>query len=105
MTAADDSTKYEAFRRTLRSRRRDDHALDLFRQAESSLADLRRVDRILLELGRCYNPLTNGPIVELATRRRILELLQGGREAEARRVLDECLSAYARIEDRPDASA
>ena len=87
--------KYESLRRGLRSRRRDDPALDLFRQAESSLTDVGRVDRILLELGRFYNPLTNGPIVDLATRRSIVERLQTGQVAEARRLLDECLARYA----------
>ncbi len=87
--------KYEGLRRGLRSRRRDDPALDLFRQAESSLADVRQVDRILLELGRCYNPLTDGPIVDLATRRSIVERLQAGQVAQAQRLLDECLARYA----------
>src|SRR2546428_337542 len=70
--------KYEGLRRGLRSRRRDDHALDLFRRAEANLADVRQVDRILLELGRFYNPLTNRPIVDLATRRSIVERLGAG---------------------------
>ena len=87
--------KYEGLRRGLRSRRRDDPGLDLFRQAESNLTDVRHVDRILLELGRFYNPLTNGPIVDLATRRSILERLHAGQVAEARRLLDECLARYA----------
>ena len=87
--------KYENLRRGLRSRRRDDHALDLFRQVESNLTDVRHVDRILLELGRYYNALTNGPIVDLATRRSIVERLQAGQVAEARRLLDECLTRYA----------
>ena len=94
--------KYEGLRRGLRSRRRDDPALDLFRQAESSLADVRQVDRILLELGRCYNPLTDGPIVDLATRRSIVERLQAGEIAEARHLLDECLARYApAVDERP----
>jgi hypothetical protein len=86
--------KYGALRRRLKSRRRDDFALDLFRQAEASLLDIPAVARILLELGRCYNPLTNGPIVDVGTRRRILELVQAGREEEARELLDERLAAY-----------
>ena len=45
--------KYKSLRRGLRSRRRDDHALDLFRRIETNLADIRAVDRMLLELGRC----------------------------------------------------
>lgn len=95
-----DSGKYQALQRGLRSRRRDDHGLDLFRQAEANLSDVRQVDRILLELGRCYNPITNGPIVSLATRRQIVELLEGGRTEEARRLLDEQLQLYARVDGR-----
>ena len=88
-------SKYQNLRKGLRSRRRDDPALDLFRQAESNLSDVRQVDRILLELSRCYNPLTNQPIVDLATRRSIVERLQAGRVDEARHLLDECLARYA----------
>jgi hypothetical protein len=95
-----DADKYDALRRTLRSRRRDDHALDLFREAEANLSDVGRVDRILFELGKFYNPLTNGPIVDLATRRRIVELLRARREGEAGTILEERLLQYARI-DRP----
>ena len=87
--------KYEGLRRGLRSRRRDDHALDLFRRAEANLADVRQVDRILLELGRFYNPLTNRPIVDLATRRSIVERLEAGRLDEARQLLDDCVARYA----------
>jgi len=87
--------KYQALRRRLRSRRRDDPALDLFRQAETSLADVDKVDRILRELGKCYNPLTNGPIVTLDTRKRIIEALRAGKTEDARRQLDERLNAYA----------
>jgi hypothetical protein len=94
----DEPDKYRALRRELRSRRRDDFALTLFRQAEATLGDIPRVDRILVELGRCYNPMTNTPIVSLATRRRIVECLQQGCEDEARQLLDDCLVAYARVE-------
>jgi len=87
--------KYKALRRGLRSRRRDDHALDLFLRIEANLSDVRSVDRMLLELGRCYNPLTDGPIVSLATRREIVESLDAGRSDEARRLLHECLTRYA----------
>ena len=87
--------KYQALRRGLRSRRRDDHALDLFRRIETNLSDLPFVDRMLLELSRCYNPLTNGPIVDLATRRAIIESLRAGQPRDAQRFLDECLTRYA----------
>ena len=97
--------KYQRLRRGLRSRRGDDHALDLFRRIETSLADIRAVDRMLLELGRCYNPLTNGPIVDLATRRAIVESLEAGRRDEARALLGACVARYAPPEPPPRASS
>ena len=96
--------KYKALRRGLRSRRRDDHALDLFRRIETNLSDVGLVDRVLLELSRCYNPLTNGPIVDLATRRGIVESLRAGRPDDAKRLLDECLLRYAPPAEAPRAS-
>jgi len=96
--------KYQALRRGLRSRRRDDPALDLFRRIETSLSDIGFVDRMLLELSRCYNPLTNGPIVDLATRRGIVESLRAGRPDDAKRLLDECLARYAPPAEAPRAS-
>src|SRR5256712_13666149 len=75
--------KYKSLRRGLRSRRRDDHALDLFRRIETNLADIRAIDRMLLELGRCSNPLTNAPIVGLATRLAIVQALEAGPRQEA----------------------
>lgn len=89
-------------RRGLKFRKRDDHAIELFREAQAHLDEPARVDRVLLELGRFYNPLLNGPIVDLATRRRIVELLQASRGEEARRLLDERLSLYAGFDDRAD---
>lgn len=96
--------KYQAFRRGLRSRRRDDPALDLFHRIETNLSDIGLVDRLLLELGRCYNPLTNGPIVGLATRREIVESLRAERPADAKRLLDECLVRYAPPAEAPGGS-
>ncbi|OGK82944.1 MAG: formate dehydrogenase-N subunit alpha, partial [Candidatus Rokubacteria bacterium GWA2_70_23] len=42
--------------RGLKFRARDDHAVELFREAQANLGDVARVDRILFELGRFYNP-------------------------------------------------
>lgn len=81
-------------RRGLRFRRRDDYAVNLFREARGHLGDVRRVDRILLELGRFYNPLTDNAIVDPPTRRRILDLIQAGEVEEAGRLLDERLFLY-----------
>lgn len=85
-------------RRGLAFRRRDDHAIELFREAEAHLADLECVKRVLIQLGRFYNPLIDGPIVDLETRRRIVESLEAGRTEDARRLLDERLALYARSE-------
>ena len=90
----------ERQRRGLRFRGRDDHAIELFREARAHLADIARVQRILLELGRFYNPLIDGPIVDLPTGRRIVELLESQRTEEAQRLLDERLALYARIEGK-----
>jgi len=87
----------ERHRRGLRFRKRDDYAIELFKEAQAHLGDVARVDRILLELGKFYNPLVDGPIVDLATRRRIIELLQAARSDDARQILDERLALYARM--------
>jgi len=84
-------------RRGLKFRLREDHAVELFKEARANLADPARVDRILLELGRFYNPFVNGPIVDLPTRRRIVEALVAGDPDEAGRLLDERLRLYAGV--------
>lgn len=85
-----------AYRRGFRQRdRQDDYALDLFREARAHLEDAERVDRILLELGRYYNPLVDGPIVDVATRGRIVTLLRQAHRDEAKRLLDERYRLYA----------
>ena len=94
-----DSSEDLVFRRG-KLRKRDDSAIDLFREALANLADTARVKRILLELGRLYNPVTNGPILDLATRRRAVELLEAGRADEARQVLDEALRRYMSVDRR-----
>lgn len=88
----------EIHRRNLKFRRRDDHAINLFREAKVRLTDIARVDRILLELGRFYDPLADGPIVDHATRIRIVEALRGGRTEEALGLLEERLALYTKFE-------
>ncbi len=80
----------------------EDYAVDLFREIDVHLDDVRRVDRLLLELGRFYDPLTNGPIVDLPSRRRVLELLTGGRPDEARAVVRELLTRYVNSPGTPE---
>jgi hypothetical protein len=88
-------------RRGLKFRKRDDHAVELFREALGKLTDLPRVSRILLELGRFYNPYTNEPIVDLDTRKRVVGLLEIGDAASAARIITERLDRYA-SGDPPD---
>ena len=98
---ADEPSREEAeerHRRGLKFRKREDHAIELFREAQAHLTDIARVNRILLELGRFYNPTIDAPIVDLATRRRIVELLVSRQTDEALRLLEERLALYARIE-------
>jgi hypothetical protein len=97
-----------AYRRGFRAKdRRDDYALDLFTEAEANWHDHARVDRILLELGRFYNPLVNGPVVDLASRQRIMELLWASRPEEAAALLRDCRRRYEPIDasSRPEGAA
>ena len=81
---------------------RDDYALDLFREAAASLDDPARVNELLRELGKLYNPVLNAPIVDLLTRQAIVSLLREGARTEARRVLDERRRLYAPPEGPDD---
>jgi hypothetical protein len=92
------------FRRGLKFRKRDDHAVELFREALDKLADVPRVRRILLELGRFYNPYTNEAIVDLATRKRIVGLIETGDAVTARQLLIERLDGYAATDRAADPS-
>jgi hypothetical protein len=84
--------------------KRDDYALDLFGEAAAYLDDPQRVNRILRELGKLYNPVTNAPIVGLDVRRQVMTLLEGGDRAAAHAALDECRRLYAPVDD-PDGGA
>ena len=101
-TKPEDPEEQASHRRGLRFRRRDDHAVNLFREAKANLGDVRRVDRILLELGRFYDPLAGGAIVDLPTRIRIVEALRAGRAEEALRLLDERLALYTQFDAGPE---
>ena len=74
--------------------KRDDWAVDVFREVFANLDDPARVDRLLFDLGRYYNPLTDAPIVDLATRRRVAEHLAAGAVTDARALLTACLESY-----------
>jgi len=69
--------------RGFRERKREDHALALIDELRSSLDDLPRVRRILLELGRFYDPVLGGPIMDIAHQRQIVAAIEGARSGEA----------------------
>lgn len=102
---ADDTPQARAYRRGFRDKgdKREDYAVDLFRAALDALDDLPRVDGILIELGRLYNPLVDGPIVDLRTRGAVLEALAAGHAGVARRLLEERLDLYYPPDLRPPA--
>jgi hypothetical protein len=95
------SPEARAYRRGFKQKnRRDDYALDMFEEARAKLgSDLDRVDHLLRELSRLYNPLADGPIVDLATRGRIMALLQAGRVTEAGELLEARYRLYAPFDD------
>jgi hypothetical protein len=84
--------------RGFRSRKREDHARLLIEELRSSLEDLARVKRILLELGRFYDPVMGGAIVEIEHGKRIVAFLEAGRRAEAEALIQERYELY--IKDR-----
>lgn len=84
--------------RGFKARKREDHALALIRELMSGLDDLPRVRQVLRELGRYYDPILGGAIVEVSHQRRIVEALEAGRAEEARAVVQERYDLY--IKDR-----
>jgi hypothetical protein len=97
--AGGESAGDRAYRRRFTTKGVDkatDYAVDLFQEAEQNLADVARVNRILLELGRFYNPLTDDAIVPLAMRQQIIGLLESGNRDEAATLLRGLLGAYTR---------
>jgi len=68
----------------------------LFEQARAQFPAPRAVNRTLLELSRFYDPVSGGVILEHATRRRIVELLEKGQTEEASRALEERFEEYSR---------
>jgi len=82
-------------------RKREEDEVQMMRQALANLADVPHVKRILLELGRFYNPVTNAAVVDPDTRRRIVTLLEAGDTAGGRVLLESHLASYLKMDDRP----
>jgi hypothetical protein len=81
-------------------RKREDDEVRMMREALANLADVTRVKRILLELGRFYNPVTNAPVVGPSTRRHVVAMLETGDPDGARDALEAQLAEYLAIDDR-----
>jgi len=77
-----------------RRRKREDHALTLIHEMEESLDDIPRVKRLLLELGRYYDPVLGGGIVDPPLQKAIVTALESGRVAEARALIKARYDAY-----------
>ena len=81
-----------------KARKREDHALVLIRDLLASLGDPSRARRLLLELGRYYDPVLGGAIVEVRHQREIMEALEAGRVGEAEALVHARYALY--IKDR-----
>jgi hypothetical protein len=84
--------------RGFRERKREDHALVLIDELRGSLGDLPRVRRLLLELGRFYDPVLGGAIMAIEHQRAIVSALEAGRVEEARELIARRYDLY--VKDR-----
>jgi hypothetical protein len=84
--------------RGFRDRKREDHALVLIEELEASLGDLPRARRLLLELGRFYDPVLGGAIMAVEHQRAIMSALEAGRIDQARELIARRYQLY--VKDR-----
>jgi hypothetical protein len=84
--------------RGFKARKREDHALQLIERLKESLGDISEARRILRELGRYYDPVLGGAIMEVAHQRVIVEALESGRQAEAMALIQQRYELY--VKDR-----
>ena len=84
--------------RGFKARKREDHALQLIEELRQSLGNLPRVRRILLELGRFYDPVLGGGIMDLESQKRVVAALEQGRTADAEALIQARYDLY--IKDR-----
>lgn len=68
--------------------------VQLLEQAKGKLGDVGEVNRLLRELGKFYDPLTGGAMVDGAARRRLVELLERGQRDEVLAAIDQYLETY-----------
>ena len=84
--------------RGFKARKREDHANILIERLKENLADLAEVRSILRELGRYYDPVLGGAIMEVGHQRAIVEALEAGRRAEALGLIEQRYELY--LKDR-----
>lgn len=80
-------------------RKREDDEVRMMREALASLDDLPQVKRLLLELGRFYNPVTDRPVLGIDVRRAVVTSLEQGNVAAARAGLELALAEYLRMDE------
>jgi hypothetical protein len=84
--------------RGFKARKREDHANVLIERLKENLANLAEVRRILRELGRYYDPVLEGAIMEVGHQRAIVEALEAGHQAEALALVEQRYELY--LKDR-----
>ena len=84
-----------------RLRKREDDEVRMMREALAGLDDTPRVKRILLELSRFYNPVTDGSVIDTATRHAVVACLESADTAGARALLEAHLAEYLKIGEPP----
>ena len=84
--------------RGFKARKREDHALQLIDRLKENLDDIAEVRKILRELGRYYDPVLGGAVMEVSHQRAIVEALEAGRRDEALDLVDRRYEAY--VKDR-----
>jgi hypothetical protein len=81
-----------------KARKREDHALVLIRDLLANLEKPAQARPLLRELGRYYDPILGGAIVEVRHQRAIMEAIEAGRLAEAEALVQARYALY--IKDR-----
>ena len=82
--------------RGFKVRKREDHALQLIERLKENLDDVAEVRKILRELGRYYDPVLGGAIMEVGHQRAIVEALDAGQRAEALALVQHRYELYLR---------